>query len=77
MIAGLTEGRVAHYVAYNDRHLAAMVTGAGDEEDTADLVVFTNMKNVAGVKNGGIQFHFNVAYSESKEPGTWHWPERV
>lgn len=75
--AGLTEGRIAHYVAYNERHLAAIVTGAGDVPASADLVVFTNMKNVAGHKNGGVQFHFDVSYSEGKEPGTWHYPERV
>lgn len=77
MIEGLTEGRIVHYVAYNSRHLAGIVTGAGDAENTADLAVFTNMKNVAGNKNGGLQFHFEVAYSENKEPGTFHWPERV
>lgn len=75
---GLTEGRSVHYVAYNGRHLAAIVTGtytAG--APTADLVVFTNMENVAGEKSGGVQFHFRVQYDEVASPGTWHWIERV
>lgn len=63
----------AHYVAYNGRHLVALVIGL--DESKADLVVFTNMKNVNSVKNFGMQFHQDVAFSETKEPGTWHWIE--
>ena len=77
MIDGLIEGRVVHYVAYNNRHLAAMVIGCIQELNEADLVVFTNMENAAGKKNFGTQFHQDVKYSENKEPGTWHWPERA
>ncbi len=73
---GLTEGRIAHYVAFNNRHLAAIVIGHTGGVN-ADLAVFTNMLNVNGLKNFGLQFHQDVAYSESKEPGTWHWPERA
>ncbi len=75
---GLTEGRNVHYVAYNNRHLAALVTGYNPDKDgQADLVVFTNMPNVNGEKSGGMQFHFNVPHSEEPKPGTWHWIERV
>jgi hypothetical protein len=76
MIEGLTEGRIIHYVAYNNRHLAGMIIGSDDVENAADLVVFTNMKNVNGIKNFGVQFHQDVVYSESNEVGTWHFPER-
>lgn len=72
---GLIEGRVVHYVAYNGRHLAALVTGGSFERGIADLAVFTNMENVNGVKSGGLQFHFDVAYSTQAIAGTWHWTQ--
>ena len=72
----LTEGRIVHYVAYNSRHLAAIVIGH-DGNAAADLAVFTNMENVNNVKNFGLQFHQNIAHSETKEPGTWHYIEEA
>jgi hypothetical protein len=72
---GLIEGRNVHYVAYNGRHLAALVIGV--DGDKADLAVFTNMPNAAGQKNFGMQFHQNVVYSEIPQPGTFHWIERA
>ena len=83
---GLTEGRMVHYVAYNNRHLASIVIGyeippkVGDvqvDPVTVDLAVFTNMLNVNGIKNFGLQFHQDIVYSETKEPGTWHWIEKA
>lgn len=70
----LTEGRMVHYVAYNGRHLAAIVTGIVGVPGTwiVDLAVFTSMENVNGEKTGGLQFHFRVHYSSTVEPGTWH-----
>ena len=44
---GLTEGRMCHYVAYNQRHLAAIIIGW---QGGVDLAVFTNMENVNGNK---------------------------
>jgi hypothetical protein len=83
MIPGLTEGRIGHYVACNNRHLAAIVIGYSDD-GRADLAVFTNMQNVNGEKNFGLQFHQNIPYdldmvNQDAEPlaGTWHWPERT
>ncbi len=77
---GLTEGRIVHYVAYNNRHLAAIVIGVNPlpkpESGMVDLALFTNMRNAVGTKNFGLQFHEDISYSESKEPGTWHWIER-
>jgi hypothetical protein len=72
-LPGLIEGRCVHYVAYNGRHLAAIVIG--HDESKADLVVFTNMLNVNGMKNFGLQFHQDVEYSEQPTPGTYHWLE--
>lgn len=75
---GLTEGRITHYVAYNGRHLAAIITGVVDTlAGTANLVVFTDMRNVNGEQSGGVQFHFNVPHSDEPTPGHWHWPERA
>jgi hypothetical protein len=78
-LPGLIEGRNVHYVAYNDRHLCAFVIGhdAATSYSKADLVVFTNMSNVNGVKNFGMQFHQDVEFSEEPKPGTWHWIERA
>lgn len=72
---GLIEGRNVHYVAYNNRHLAAIVIGF--EGSTIDIVLFTNMVNVNGVKNFGQQFQQDVSYSEIPHPGTWHWIEKA
>ncbi len=79
LMPGLIEGRNVHYVAYNGRHLAAMVIGHNRNfsYSQADLAVFTNMLNFNGVKNFGLQFHQDVEYSEEQRPGTWHWIERV
>lgn len=72
---GLTEGRLVHYVAYNSTHLAALVIRAlGDK---ANLVTFSDMPNVNGDTNFSLGFMQNVPYSDTKEPGTFHWIERV
>lgn len=71
----LIEGQIIHYVAYSGRHLAGMIIG--HEGNAADLVIFTNMSNVNGVKNFGMQFHQDIEYSELLKPGTWHWPEKA
>lgn len=78
-LPGLIEGVGVHYVAYNMRHLAAIVIGhdGGLSYSRADLAVFTNLFNVNGVKNFGLQFHQDVEYSEEPKPGTWHWIERA
>lgn len=74
---GVIEGRIVHYVAYNQRCLAGMIIGHAPD-GVCDLVVFTNLPNVNGVKNFGTQFHQDVAYDgEKNTPGSWHFPERV
>lgn len=75
---GLIEGRIVHYVAYNQRHLAAIVIGVWpDPAGKVDIALFTNLDNVNGVKNFGLQFHQGIDYSDNKEPGTWHWVEKA
>jgi hypothetical protein len=74
----LIEGRMCHYVAFNRRHLAAIVIWLENEESSiVDLAVFTNMLNVNNTKNFGIQFHQSIPFSAAGEPGTWHWIERA
>ena len=77
---GLIEGRIIHYVAFNNRHLAGIVIGVNPMADpqigNIDIGLFTNMVNVNGVKNFGLQFHQEVLHSDDKTPGTWHWIER-
>jgi hypothetical protein len=74
----LVEGTIVHYVAFNHRHLAALVIGVDianptdDRGQSVDLVVFTNMANVAGNKNFGVQFHQDVYESDDHQPGSWH-----
>lgn len=74
---GVIEGRIIHYVAYNQRHLAGIVIGYDPtrHESEVDIVIWTNMSNVNGVKNFGQQFHQDVPYSEVPVPGTWHFAE--
>ena len=44
---GLIEGRIVHYVAYNNRHLAAIVIGVWPEQiGKVDIALFTNLDNV-------------------------------
>jgi hypothetical protein len=81
---GLIEGRIVHYVAYNNRHLAAIVIGLENDtpqdaitKNRVDLALFTNMVNTNGVKNFGLQFHQSIPFDEDKRPGTWHWIERT
>jgi hypothetical protein len=78
----VVEGTIVHYVAFNHRHLAAIVIGVNPRDpeitgQSVDLVVFTNMPNVVGHKNFGTQFHQDVFESNDKQPGTWHSIERA
>jgi hypothetical protein len=84
---GLIEGRIVHYVAFNNRHLAAIVIGVTPDEvkgdwvtlptNRVDLALFTNMANSNRVKNFGLQFHQDIGFSADPKPGTWHWVEKV
>lgn len=81
MVTEIIEGLPIHYVAYNQRHLAAWIIGhenASQENGyPVDIMMATNMTNAAGQKSFGIQFHQDVKYSRDPQPGTWHWPEFV
>lgn len=74
---GLIEGRIVHFVSYNGKHQAAIVTGASTSgaptASLADLAVFWNIEDAKGDKTGGVSFHFRVQHSDDMAPGTWHW----
>lgn len=74
---GLTEGRIVHYVAYNQRHLAAIVIGGDFASGSVNLAVFSDMPNVRGGINMGLQFQAAVPKADPDVPGTWHWPEKA
>lgn len=70
------------------RHVAGIVVNAcpklGREDGYANLTIFPDWSNdgFEDFSKGampvavGIAWKTSVSYSEDKEPGTWHWPER-
>jgi hypothetical protein len=71
-------GRVAHYVAYGTPGgefpagvcRAAIITEVGQREDEMTV-------SLCAINPTGLFFNKDIHYSHSKQPGTWHWPERV
>jgi hypothetical protein len=68
-------GRMIHYTSYGtpkgeytSQCRAAVVTAVSDTEGVVDLCV---------LNPEGMFFNRGVRYSEDREGGTWHWPERV
>lgn len=83
-----TVGRIVHYVLSADdinkpqnegQHRAAIVTnGPFGEGGAANLKVFLDGTNDGpGRDSTGMLWATTVNYSETHEPGTWHWPERA
>lgn len=73
-------GRIVHYVArgsadgiYPSVCRAALITEVGPDQNTGH----EGYVGVAVLNPTGLFFHDACDYGESKEPGTWHWPERV
>jgi hypothetical protein len=86
---GLTEGRIIHYVlpesrsCGKDQHRPAIIVNAHGgqlENGMANIAVFLDGTNDFPLDVNGvpalIMWATSVHYSESKESGTWHWPER-
>lgn len=73
-------GRVVHYVMHNGRHRPGLISGVveGDERATArvHLTVFPVRTEDFPVERG-FDVERVVRDETSKEPGTWHEPERV
>ena len=71
VMEGLTVGRIVHY-CYNlgfggpPKHVAAIVMDVLDT-DTGNI----NVREFQSMD------YKSCLYSEGKEAGTWHWPERA
>jgi hypothetical protein len=82
-IAGLTEGRIVHFVLDETEHRPAVIVKVWSPfTGTVNLQVFTDGPNdkshATHLPEGfesGIAWKTSVLYSENKEPGTWHWIE--
>lgn len=61
-------GRIVHFVDYDGSTCRAAIVTECQVMGIDHLAVF-------GTDN--VFFQRSVSYSESGEPGTWHWPERV
>jgi hypothetical protein len=80
---GLGIGRVVHY-SRGDQCLAAIVTQVIDKE-AVSLPAPSSSHSAMNIthcwnrsRNNSLSFATtNVHYSETKEMGTWHWPEYV
>jgi hypothetical protein len=87
---GLIEGRIVHFVMPSGEHRPAIVVRvwrdlSGAPEGYSNLLVFVDGTN--DVKPSLLASPFpeptttlwetSKHYSDSKEPGTWHWIEKV
>lgn len=85
--AGLTEGRVVHYIPgphdrlkNNDRHVAAVVVKVWDRHaGTVNLRLLLDGSNdTDNWKEPAASWVTSVPYDETgTEPRSWHYPERV
>lgn len=73
-------GRIVHFVVKSGRHLPAIITDVFEVQETVNICVFWDIK-AAGVAAAGLGLTDGWAEvkqdENSKEPGTWHWPEIV
>ena len=73
-------GRIVHYVLKNGQHRPAIVVrnwadeGVYVKEMGVNLYVFTD--GVNDRPEYGTAWAPSVMFSDAKEEGTWHWPER-
>jgi hypothetical protein len=87
---GLIEGRIVHYVLLESyahdkgEHRPAIIVKVFESikaNGTVNMVVFLDGYNDTREEIAGkpvlMAWATSVHYSESKEPGTWHWPERA
>jgi hypothetical protein len=68
---GLGIGRVVHYVDYNGKHLAALVTDIDPLHEVGRvwLTIFDPKRE--------LPHHAEIMFDPEKRAGTWHWPESV
>lgn len=72
-------GRSVHYVAYGTPggEFPAGVCRAAIITEVSSDVMYANTVSVCVLNPTGQFFNRDIAYSETKLPGTWHWPERT
>jgi hypothetical protein len=86
-IPGLIEGRIVHYVLQSGRNtgehrpaIIVKVWNANRAYGMVNMQVFTDGTNDylhTDPWSSGIAWATSVHYSETKEPGTWHWIEKA
>lgn len=81
-LAGLTEGRMVHYVLPDGRssgeHRPAIVVKVWNKATGyVNLQVITDGSNDGDPYAAGIHWATSISYSEGKEPRTWHWIEHA
>lgn len=89
MIEGLTIGRIVHYVyaesdvpqrpdAVGTEAPAIVVQDWREESGSVNLLVFADGTNDTGdASRGNVLWMTSREFSETPEPGKWHWPERA
>ena len=77
-VAGLSIGRIVHYVLENGEHRPAIIVRVWNKDPGAvNSVVFLDGSNDTGSSGGALQMWVtSVVFSETPKPNTYHWPER-
>lgn len=77
-IAGLTEGRIVHFVMPNGQHRPAIIVQVWDHgSGMSNLQVFMDGNNDGFPLEQATQWAGSIFYDEAAAPGTWHFIERV
>lgn len=78
-LAGLTEGRMVHFVMSDGEHRPAVIVRVWPVSGVCDgyvnLQVFTDGTNDGQENAAGIAWKTSICYDENKGVGTWHWIE--
>lgn len=86
VIAGLTPGRIVHYVLPADfgvranEHRPAIIVQVWDHGyGTSNLIVFMDGSNDAQTSDDQplVRWVTSIVHSDAKWPGTWHFIERA
>ena len=76
-ILGLTIGRNVRYVLTTGPNVGQARLGFITNVLDNGKISITCLPDAANDRVGATFSATNVAYSETKEPGTWHWPSAV
>jgi hypothetical protein len=78
-LAGLTEGRMVHFVMPDGEHRPAVIVRvwhfSGVCDGHVNLQVFTDGTNDGQANAAGIVWQASICYDANKGLGTWHWIE--